>query len=165
MIAIIAAYAQNRVIGRDSRIPWKIRGEQARFRELTLSQAVVMGRRTYEEIGHPLPGRMNFVVSSTKNFDAENCQTVASLAEAIALAGDRDLYVSGGAKLYAEALPMAEKLYITEIHREVEGDTFFPIFDETMFDKTREAYCSGDTPYTYVTYTRKTAGQAAPSEV
>ena len=129
MIAIIAAYAQNRVIGRDGRIPWKIRGEQARFRELTLGQAVVMGRRTYEEIGHPLPGRMNFVVSSTKNFDAENCQTVASLAEAIALAGDRDLYVSGGAKLYAEALTVAEKMYITEIHREVEGDTFFPIFD------------------------------------
>ncbi len=165
MIAIIAAYAQNRVIGRDGRIPWKIPGEQARFRELTLGQAVVMGRRTYEEIGHPLPGRMNFVVSSTKNFDTENCQTVASLAEAIALAGDRDLYVSGGAKLYAEALPVAEKLYITEIHREVEGDTFFPIFDETMFDKTREAYCPGEMPYTYMTYTRKTTGQAATSEV
>ena len=165
MIAIIVAYAQNRVIGRDGRIPWKIKGEQARFRQLTLGQAVVMGRRTYEEIGHPLPGRMNFVVSATQNFDAENCRTVASLTEAIALAGDRDLFVSGGAKLYAEALPLAEKLYITEIQRDVEGDTLFPAFDESLYDKTCEDTAAGDVPYTYVTYTRKAAGQTAATEV
>ena len=165
MLAIIVAYSQNRVIGRNGRIPWKIPGEQARFRALTTGQAVVMGRRTYEEIGRPLPNRMNFVVSSTKTFDGENCRTVASLAEAMALAGDRDLYVSGGAKLYEEALPLAEKLCITEIHREVEGDTFFPPFDESLFDKVVEAVCPGDIPYTYVTYTRKAAGQTAASEV
>ena len=151
MLAIIVAYLQNRVIGRDGRIPWKIPGEQARFRALTTGQAVVMGRRTYEEIGRPLPNRMNFVVSSTKTFDGENCRTVASLAEAMALAGERDLYVSGGAKLYEEALPLAEKLCITEIHRQVEGDTFFPPFDESQFDKVVEAVCPGDIPYTYVT--------------
>lgn len=108
---------------------------------------------------------MNFVVSTTKNFDGENCRTVASLAEAMALAGDRDLFVSGGARLYAEVLPQAEKLYITEIHREVEGDTFFPHFDETLFEKTCESACPGEMPYTYVTYTRKAAGQTAVSEV
>ena len=165
MLAIIVAYSQNRVIGRDGRIPWKIKGEQIRFRELTLGQAVVMGRRTYEEIGRPLPGRMNFVVSSTQNFDGENCRTVASLAEAIELAGERDLFVSGGARLYEEALPLADKLYITEIHREVEGDTFFPPFDETLYEKSCEDTTSGDMPYTYVTYTRKAAGQTAASEV
>lgn len=165
MVAIIVAYAQNRVIGRDGRIPWKIKGEQARFRRLTLGQAVVMGRRTYEEIGHPLPGRMNFVVSATGNFDAENCRTVASLAEAIRLAGDRDLFVSGGERLYAEALPLAEKLYVTEIHREVEGDTYFPDFDRLLYQKTCEDTTTGDLPYTYVTYTRKAAGQTVATEV
>ena len=165
MIAIIVAYAQNRVIGRDGRIPWKIKGEQLRFRELTLGQAVVMGRRTYEEIGRPLPGRMNFVVSATKNIDAENCRTVASLAEAIALAGEREIYIAGGARLYAEALPLAEKLYVTQLHRPVEGDTFFPAFDESLFVKEEGARIPGEIPYTYLTYTRKPSGQCAASEV
>lgn len=165
MVAIIVAYSQNRIIGQKGGIPWRIPGEQVRFRKLTFGQAVVMGRRTYEEIGHPLPGRMNFVVSTTRNFDAENCQTVVSLDEAIALAGERDLYVSGGVKLYEEALRLAEKLYVTEIHRDVAGDTFFPEFDETLFDKTLESYHPGELPYTYVTYTRKSARQAMSSEV
>lgn len=165
MLAIIAAYAQNRVIGREGRIPWKIPGEQLRFRELTLGDAVVMGRRTYEEIGRPLPGRMNFVVSSTQNFDGENCRTVASLAEAIALAGDRDVYIAGGAKLYEEALPLADRLYITEIGCTVEGDTFFPPFDEALYHREEGPCHGGSIPYTYVTYTRKAAGQNASCEV
>ena len=165
MLAIIVAYSQNRVIGRDGRIPWKIPGEQTRFRALTTGQAVVMGRRTYEEIGRPLPNRMNFVVSSTKTFDGENCRTVVSLAEAMALAGDRDIYIAGGAKLYEEALPLADRLYITEIGCAVEGDTFFPPLDETLYDREEGPSHGGSIPYTYVTYTRKAAGQKTPSEV
>jgi len=155
MIALIVAYAKNKVIGNNGCIPWKIKGEQKRFRELTTGNVVVMGRKSYEEIGKPLPNRTTIVVSRTKNFDAENCMTAKSLAEAIEMAGDRKLYISGGAGLYKEALPLVEKMYITEIDLDVEGDTYFPDFDKTKFIKEIDEEFDGDISYTYVTYTRK----------
>ena len=165
MVAIIAAYSQNRVIGRNGRIPWQIKGEQLRFRNLTLGNAVIMGRRTFEEIGHPLPGRLTVVVSRTKCFTGENCLTAHSLSEAIALAGQRDIYIAGGEQLYREAMSLAQKLYIPEIEAFVEGDAFFPHFDGSLFCKKIEE-CRQDTiPYAYVTYTRKSTGQQRASEV
>lgn len=155
MISLIVAYANNRVIGNKGCIPWKIKGEQKRFRELTTGNVVIMGRRSYEEIGRPLPNRTTIVVSGTKNFDAENCMTATSLEEAIKLAGDRDCYISGGARLYEEALPLVEKMYITEIDAIIEGDTLFPEFDENEFVKEVNERFEGDINYTYVTYTRK----------
>lgn len=156
MIALIVAYAKNKIIGNNGCIPWKIKGEQKRFRELTTGNVVVMGRKSYEEIGKPLPNRTTIVVSRTKNFDAENCMTAKSLAEAIEMAGDRKIYISGGAGLYKEALPLVEKMYITEIDCKIEGDTYFPEFDENQFDKQIDERFEGEIPYTYVTYTRKT---------
>ena len=155
MISLIVAYAKNRVIGNKGCIPWKIKGEQKRFRELTTGNVVIMGRRSYEEIGRPLPNRTTIVVSNTKNFDAENCMTASSLVEAIKLAGDRDCYISGGARLYEEALPLVEKMYITEIDAVIEGDTLFPEFDENAFVKEVNEKFEGEIDYTYVTYTRK----------
>lgn len=155
MISLIVAYANNRVIGNKGCIPWKIKGEQKRFRELTTGNVVIMGRRSYEEIGRPLPNRTTIVVSNTKNFDAENCMTANSLAEAIKIAGDRDCYISGGARLYEEALPLVEKMYITEIDAVIEGDTLFPEFDENEFVKEVNEKFEGEIDYTYVTYTRK----------
>lgn len=155
MISLIVAYAKNNVIGNQGRIPWKIKGEQKRFKELTTGNVVIMGRRSYEEIGYPLPNRTTIVVSTTKQFSGENCMTAQSLEEAIHLAGDRDIYISGGARLYQEALPLVQKMYMTEIDYEVEGDTYFPSFDETLFVKEIDEYFDGDIPYTYVTYTRK----------
>lgn len=155
MIGLIVAYTNNRVIGNNGCIPWRIKGEQRRFRELTTGNVVIMGRRSYEEIGRPLPNRTTIVVSNTKNFDAENCMTAKSLEEAIKLAGDRDMYISGGARLYEEALPLVEKMYITEIDCEIEGDTYFPEFDKALFDKEIDERVDGEIPYTYVTYTRK----------
>lgn len=154
MIALIAAVAKNRVIGNKGCIPWKIKGEQKRFKELTMGNAVIMGRRTYEEIGKPLPDRTTIVVSNTKNFDSENCLTARSLAETIKLAGGKDIYVSGGARLYEEALPLTEKMYITEIDCDIEGDTYFPIFEEERFVKEINRKFEGEIPYTYVTYTK-----------
>ena len=90
MLGLIVAYAENRVIGKDGMIPWKIKGEQLRFKELTTGNVVIMGRKSYEEIGRPLPNRTTIVISGTKNFDQENCFTVKSVKEAIELAGDRD---------------------------------------------------------------------------
>lgn len=155
MIALIVAYTKNRVIGNKGQIPWKIKGEQRRFRELTTGNVVVMGRRSYEEIGRPLPNRTTIVVSNTKNFDAENCMTAKSLAEAIEMAGDAKIYISGGARLYEEALPLVEKMYITEIDAEIEGDTYFPEFDREQFIREVDEVVEGEIPYSYVTYTRK----------
>ena len=155
MIALIVAFANNQVIGNKGCIPWKIKGEQKRFKELTTGNVVIMGRRSYEEIGRPLPNRRTIVVSGTKNFDAENCYTAKSLEEAIKLAGDKNIYISGGARLYEEALPLVEKMYITEIDCDIEGDTYFPEFDKDMFKKEISERFDGEIPYTYVTYTRK----------
>ncbi len=155
MIALIVAFARNQVIGNKGAIPWKIKGEQKRFKELTTGNVVIMGRRSYEEIGKPLPNRTTNVISNTKNFDAENCMTAKSLQEAINMAGNRDIYISGGAKLYEEALPLVEKMYITEIDRDIEGDTFFPQFNKELFTKEINEQFEGEIPYTYVTYTRR----------
>lgn len=155
MIALIVAFAKNRVIGNKGCIPWRIKGEQKRFKELTTGNVVIMGRRSYEEIGHPLPNRTTIVISTTKSFDGENCLTAKSLEDALKLVGERDVYISGGARLYEEALPIVEKMYITEIDREIEGDTYFPQFNEDEFVKEINQKFDGEIPYTYVTYTRK----------
>ncbi|MBE5937410.1 MAG: dihydrofolate reductase [Lachnospiraceae bacterium] len=152
MIALVAAYDKNRVIGYKGRIPWNIQGEQRRFRELTTGNVVVMGRRTYEEIGRPLPNRTTIVVSSTACYEGENLRTVTSLAKALELALDKDVYISGGARLYEEALPIADKLYITEIEGSFEGDTFFLEFDESKYKRIIEKYNEGEIPYVYLTY-------------
>lgn len=155
MIALIVAYAQNRVIGNKGMIPWKIKGEQKRFKELTTGNVVIMGRRSYEEIGKPLPNRTTIVISTTKDFTAENCYTAKSLDEALEIAGNRDVYISGGARLYEEALPKVEKMYITEIEKNIEGDTYFPEFNVEDFTKEINERVDGEIPYIYVTYTRK----------
>lgn len=155
MISLIVAYANNQVIGNKGCIPWKIKGEQKRFRELTTGNVVIMGRRFYEEIGRPLPNRTTIVVSNTENFDGDNCFTAKSLEEAIKFAGDRDIYILGGARLYEEALPIVEKMYITEIGCDIEGDTYFPTFNKSLFIKEIDKVVDGEIPYTYITYTRK----------
>lgn len=155
MIALIAACARNRCIGRDGRIPWRIPGEQRRFRQLTMGAAVALGRRSFEEIGRALPGRRTIVLSSSGDFEPLGCLNARSLAEAIDLAGDLDLFISGGAAVYAEALPLADKLYLTEIDADFEGDVFFPEFDSALFIRTLDEQIDGPVPYRYVTYTKK----------
>ena len=154
MIGLIVAYDKSRVIGNKGRIPWRIKGEQLRFKNLTTGNVVVMGRRSYEEIGRPLPNRLTIVVSSTKCFDEENVITVKSIEEAIEKAEGKDVFISGGARIYEEALPLCDKLFITEVDGEFEGDTFFPEFDEQKYEKTIDSHVDGEIPYTYVTYTK-----------
>lgn len=155
MIALVVAYSNNRVIGKDGTMPWNLEGELRRYRELTTGKVVIMGRRTYESIGKPLPNRLNIIVSTTQTYEGENCMTARSLPEAIELAGDQDIYISGGSRIYEESLPLVEKMYITEVDCEIEGDTFFPEFDESLFEKEINEHHEGEIPYTYVTYTRK----------
>lgn len=163
MIALIVAYAKNRVIGNNGTIPWNIEGEMTRFRELTTCNIVIMGRRTYEEIGRPLPNRVNIIISRTRRFEGNDLYTVESLDAALELAKtldqldgtSRNVYISGGAGVYKEALPLCEKLYITEIEAEPQGDTYFPEFNEKKYEKTVDKHVDGEIPYTYVTYTKK----------
>lgn len=155
MISLIVAYAKNRVIGYQGKIPWAIKGEQKRFRELTTGNIVIMGRKSYEEIGKPLPNRYTIVVSGTKRFEEDNCTTACSLAEALRLAGDRDCFISGGARLYKEAIPLVDKMYVTLIDVVIPGDTFFPEFDETEWVCEEKQRVEGKIPYQYVTYVRK----------
>lgn len=144
MIAMIAAVAKNHVIGKNGKIPWHIPEDMEHFRKLTMGHVIVMGRRTYEEIGHPLPGRMTYLVSSQLRVEAENCHTVSSLKEALREAGSRDVYICGGALLYEEALPLTDRLYLTELEAEPEGDVYFPIVDKKRFlCVRREAIADG----------------------
>lgn len=158
MIGLIVAYTKNRVIGNKGQIPWRIKGEQRRFKELTTGNVVIMGRRSYDEIGRPLPNRFTIVVSNTANYEAENCITLKSLPEAIEYAKkefpDKNIYLSGGSQIYKEGLLYAEKLFITEVELEIEGDTLFPEFDESLYTKTIDERVEGEIPFTYVTYTK-----------
>lgn len=157
MIALIAAYSKNRVIGKNGKIPWKIKGEQLRFQKLTMGNAVILGRRSYEEIGKPLSGRYTIVVSNTKIFETKNCCTAHSLLEAIKIAEDKgmdDIFISGGAALYQEAIGLVDKMYLTEIDAVIDGDTYFPIFPEKDFFREVECHINNEISYDYMTYTR-----------
>lgn len=155
MVALIAAFAENRIIGNHGHIPWDIPQDKHRFRDLTMGHVIIMGRCTYEEIGCPLPGRETIVLSRTKQFDAPHCKTAASLTQALALAAGKDAFICGGARLYAEALPLADVLYLTEIHHEFQGDVQFPAFDRKQYVQTECTPMVGDIPYTFLTLRRK----------
>ena len=133
-LGIVVAMARNGVIGRDGTLPWHLPADLQRFRRLTLGKPIVMGRRTHESIGRVLPGRRNIVLSRDPAFRAAGCEVFASLEQALtALAEVEEVMVVGGAALYAEALPRAARLYLTEVEAEVAGDVRFPPFDRAAW--------------------------------
>lgn len=138
MTAIIAAYTKkSRVIGKNGTIPWNLPDDMRHFKQLTTGNAVILGRKTFESIGKPLSERLNIIVSRTKTFTAENCLTVRSLAEALQAGQNRNYtnsFICGGEQLYTQALPYCDRLYLTEIEAEYDGDAFFPPLDETCYD-------------------------------
>jgi len=128
--SIVVAVARNGVIGRDNALPWRLPADLAHFKKVTMGHPVVMGRRTYESIGKPLPGRKNIVVTRNRQYRAPGCTVVSSLDEAWRSAGDADeVCVIGGNTLFAETLPLADVIHLTEVEADVPGDTFFPDFD------------------------------------
>ena len=156
MISIIVAVAKGGAIGKEGKMPWKIPGEQRQFKELTTGHVVIMGRRSYEEIGHPLPERTNIVVSKTKVFSGENLYTVKSLQEAIERAGQEEIFIAGGAEIFQEALPLADKIYMTYVDMEVpDADRFFPNFSEEEYKREEIEKVGGETSYLRVLYTKK----------
>ncbi len=168
-LSIVAAVARNGVIGREGGIPWHIPEDLARFRALTTGHPVVMGRKTWDSLPdrfRPLPGRRNVVVTRNRAWSADGAERAASLEDALDLLDDQEtVFVIGGASLYAEALPLADGLELTEVELEVEGDAFFPDWDRGAFQEVfREAHVSDDgTPFAFVTYRR--APPAPPEDL
>lgn len=128
--SIVVAVARNGVIGRDNKLPWRLPADLAHFKKVTMGHPVVMGRRTYESIGKPLEGRTNIVVTRDRGYRAPGCKVVHSLDEAWQAAGDAgEVAVIGGTTLFAETLPIADVIHLTEVEADVPGDTFMPRFD------------------------------------
>ena len=157
LLSLVAAMARNRVIGRENRLPWRLPGDLKRFRRLTMGAPVVMGRKTYESIGRPLPGRRNIVVTRQRGLSWPGCATAHSLADALALSGDAaETFVIGGAELYRDALPLADRLYLTLIDADWEGDVHFPEVDFSAWRECAREPGAADSEFSYdfVTYER-----------
>ena len=148
--SLVVAVARNGVIGRDNALPWRLPDDLAYFKRVTLGHPVVMGRRTYESIGKPLPGRRNIVVTRQPGFDAPGCIVVHSLDEAWQAAGDaEEVCVIGGTTLFEETLPLADVLHLTEVEADVDGDTYFPPFDRGAWRETEVLRHSADERHPY----------------
>jgi dihydrofolate reductase len=161
-LSLIAAVSRNGVIGRGGKLPWDLPEDRAHFRRTTLGHAVIMGRRTWDETGAPLPGRRNIVLSRSAAVSGAGREVVATLDDAIALARttDPDPMVIGGAEIFRLALPLATRLILTELDFDADGDTFFPAFDRQPWriaDQRR-----GDRA-TYVTYVRGSVHSPPPA--
>lgn len=160
VLTLIAAVARNGVIGVDNRLPWRLPADLKHFKALTTGHAVIMGRKTWESLPEnfrPLPGRRNIVVTRDGYYRAAGATVAASLAAAMAAAEGGEAFVIGGAELYAAAMPLADRLQLTEIDADFEGDTWFPAIDRGQWrEAAREAHHDdAGFDYAFVTYQRK----------
>jgi|TARA_B100001741_G_scaffold298669_1_gene284406 dihydrofolate reductase len=157
-IKIIAALSTNRIIGKKSQIPWFIRGELKRFKDITMGHNVVMGRKTYESIGKILDGRRNVIITKNKNYKADGAQIVHSFDDAInKCEPNKDIFIIGGAKIYELALDCCDYLLLTLIHKNLTGDTHFPNYDTSVWkliDETRMYDIENKFSYSFLTYER-----------
>jgi len=144
-VTLIAAVAENGVIGNGNAIPWRLPSDFAHFKRATMGKPLIMGRKTFESIGKPLPGRYNIVVSSTPDYGPEGVVVMSSLTSALELAEDvartegaEEIMIGGGAEIYRQALPLADRLLITHVHLRPEGDARFPAFDPADWESSEE---------------------------
>lgn len=141
-VTLVVAVARNGVIGRDNSLPWKLSSDLKRFKADTMGKPIIMGRKTYESIGRPLPGRLNIIVTRNPDFRVEGAEVAHSLADAMTIARSHspretnELCVIGGGEIWAQAMPIADRLKVTHVLADVEGDTTFPAIDETRFVPT-----------------------------
>lgn len=162
-IALIVAAARNGVIGRDGDMPWRLSSDLKRFKSITMGQPIIMGRKTWESIGRPLPGRLNIVVTRQADYDAPDARVVPSLDEAIEAgrkaAGSGDVFIVGGGEIYKEAIGLADSLHVTHVEVQVEGDAYFPLIADAEWQVVHEeAVPAGekdDYPTRYVIYRRR----------
>ena len=151
-VSIIAAIAENRAIGKGNRLLWDIPEDMQHFRSVTAGHPVIMGQKTYESIGHPLPKRLNIVLSKNPGFAAPGCTVCRSLPEAIELAShhdEREVFIIGGGQVYAQAMPLAQRLYLTVVAGTYEADTYFPDYAEFSTVVSRRESRDGNYSYTF----------------
>jgi dihydrofolate reductase len=144
MLSLIVAMAKNRVIGHENKMPWHLPAELAYFKRITTGHPIIMGRKTFDSIGRPLPNRRNIVVSRNTSFHSRGVEVANSLENALALCANENPFVIGGASLYAEALAITQKLFITEIDADLVGDTFFPPIDNSVWKEESREVRSND---------------------
>ena len=159
-LALIAAMANDRVIGLDNGMPWHLPADLKHFRNLTVGKPVIMGRKTIESIGKALPKRRNIVVTRRSDFEMEGCEAAASIEAAVEMVSNEDeVMIIGGASIYEQTLKQADILYLTYIHAQFDGDTHFPVVDDALWEETdREAFDSDEKnphAYTFVTLQRR----------
>ena len=159
MLSIIVAMSENRVIGRDGTLPWHLSADLKRFKQLTMGHTIVMGRKTYESIGRPLPGRVSIVLSRDPKYRISGVDVVESFEQALAKTRAEDVFIIGGAQLYEKTLPFAERLYLTEVGTMIDGDVFFPDCDWSQWELVESLPTEVDPksglPYSFKTYHRK----------
>ena len=147
-VSLIVAMAKNRVIGNKNKMPWHLPADFNYFKKVTMGHPVIMGRKTFESIGRPLPGRSNIVISRNAAFRADGVEVATSLAAAINLCESegtsQEAFVIGGATLYIEALPQADRIFVTEVDASPEGDTFFPMLDAKQWREVARERCEAD---------------------
>ncbi len=157
-VSIIVAMDRKGGIGVDNQLPWRLSADLKRFRELTMGHHIIVGRKTFESIGKPLPGRETIVVTRDKNYRVEGCHIVHSVEEAISLArsrGESEVFVCGGAEIYKQSLYLADRLYLTLVDAEVDADTFFPNWDESEWVEQKSFYQPADEKNQYSSVFRK----------
>lgn len=148
-ISVIVAMGTNRVIGRDNKLPWRLPADMKRFRALTMGKAILMGRVTFESIGRPLDGRHNIVLTRNRDYAAEGCTVVNSVNDALKAAGEGEVMVIGGSLLYQQTLPMANRIYLTLIDAEFEGDSYFPLIEPGEWSEVSREICAADAANPY----------------
>lgn len=158
-VSLVVAMAENRVIGRDNALPWHLPADLRFFKNLTLGKPIIMGRKTYESIGRPLPGRQNIVLTRDDNFKAPGCDICSSLEQAMLAARDAgEVMIIGGAALYDAVLDTADRIYLTEVHSDIQGDTWFPELDPSHWTEiSRERHFADERnsmDYSFVTLDR-----------
>jgi len=157
--SLIVAIAENGVIGFENKLPWHLPADLLYFKKLTLNKTVIMGRRTYESIGKPLPNRKNVIVTRQKNFMVQGCEVVHSLEDALEKYKNDEVMIIGGASLYKESLPYVNRMYLTFVKANVKGDTYFPEFDskdwQEISRQDHEPDVKNPYAYSFVVYERK----------
>ncbi len=150
LISLIVAMAKNRIIGKDNKMPWHLPADLAHFKKITLGKPVIMGRKTFQSIGKPLPGRQNIVVSQSLNYVSDGIDVTQSLEDAIVIAGNvAEIIIIGGGNIYRQMLPRAQRLYLTYIDAEIEGDTQFPQYEHLGWEKSQEEQHAADEKNVY----------------
>lgn len=159
-ISAICAMSENRAIGRHNQLLWHLPADLKHFKKLTMGNPILLGRKTYESIGRPLPGRTNIVITRDNNFQAPGCLVVHSVERALdAVVGNEEVFIIGGAQLYRQTLPLVQRLYLTMVHQHIEGDAFFPEINQAEWSEHERVDCAADAEnkyaYSFIVLDRK----------